>query len=77
MSTEILSIRIRGDLKKKMEELRHIDWRKEIEEFIERRIREEELKMAIETIEKTLSCAIPSPEPAWKSIREFREKDSY
>jgi len=74
MSTEILSIRIKSDLKKKMEELRHIDWRKEIEEFIERRIREEELRMAIETIEKTLSGATPSPESAWKSIREFREE---
>jgi len=74
MTTTTLSIRIRSDLKKKMEELRHIDWRKEIEEFIERRIREEELKMVIETIEKTLSGVTPSPEPAWKSIREFREK---
>jgi len=74
MSTTTLSIRIRSDLKKKMEELRHIDWRKEIEEFIEKRIREEELRMVIETIEKTLSGVTPSLESAWKSIREFREE---
>jgi len=37
----------------------------------------EVLRMVIETIEKTLSGVTPSPEPAWKSIRGFRERDSY
>jgi len=74
MSTVTLSIRIRRDLKEKMEKLKHIDWRREIEEFIERRIREEELRAIIETVESVLKGVAPSPEPAWKSIREFREE---
>jgi len=74
MSTATLSIRIRRELKEKMEKLKHIDWRKEIEEFIERRIREEELRAVIETVENALKGVAPSPEPAWKSIREFREE---
>jgi len=74
MSTVTLSIRIRRELKEKMEKLKHIDWRREIEEFIERRIREEELRAVIETVENVLKGVAPSPEPAWKSIREFREE---
>jgi len=53
MSTAILSIRIKSDLERKMEELR----------------------MVIETIEKILNGVVPSSESAWKSIREFREKE--
>jgi len=41
MGTVTLSIRIRRELKVKMDELKDVvDWRREIERFIENRIRE-------------------------------------
>ncbi len=73
MSSTTLSIRIKSELKKKMEELKDVDWRKEIEEFIEKRIREIELRKIMESIDRTLKNIKPSMEPAWKDIREFRE----
>jgi len=73
LSTCTLSIRIRKDLKKRMEMIKDIDWRSEIEAFIERRIKEIELKKVLDQINQTLKDVSPSTEPAWKTIREFRE----
>jgi len=71
--TETLSIRIRKDLKDKMRKVK-IDWRKEIEGFIESKIREIEAKEIIDYI-SSITASIPaSSEPAWKSIREYRER---
>lgn len=74
MRTATLSIRIREDLKVKMRELKGIDWRREIEEFIERRIREIELMKTLEAIGEALKEVPVSREPAWKTIRELRER---
>ena len=73
LSTVTLSIRIRRDLREKMRRFQHIDWRYEIERFIEERIREEQLKEVLNTIENVLRGVKPSEEPAWKSIRESRK----
>ncbi len=69
-----LSIRIRSDLKEKMSRVRDIDWRREIEEFIERRIKEIELRRTLGVVDEILKDVSISEEPAWKSIREFRER---
>ncbi|MCD6368751.1 MAG: hypothetical protein J7L38_03025 [Thermoproteales archaeon] len=74
MRTATLSIRIREDLKVKMRELKGIDWRREIEEFIERRIREIELMKTLEAVREALKGVSASREPAWKTIRELRER---
>ncbi len=69
-----LSIRIRSDLKEKMSRVRDVDWRKEIEEFIERKIKEIELRRTLGVVDEILKNVSISEEPAWKSIREFRER---
>jgi hypothetical protein len=73
MSTATLSIRIRKDLKEKMK-VTKINWRKEIEKFIERKIKEVELSKTLETIDKALSNVPVADEPAWKTVREMRDK---
>ncbi len=74
MSTETFSIRIRKELKAKIKALKHVKWQKEIEKFIEDRIRLEELKQTLNNIDETLKNIEKSKQPAWKTIREFREK---
>jgi len=56
-----------------MKKLSHIDWRAEIERFIEERIREEELRQLLDSIDRALAEVSPKGEPAWKTIREYRE----
>ena len=73
MSSEVLSIRIRRELKEKMREFGDVDWRREIESFIERRLKELELERVVKTVEKALESVPVSSEPAWKAIREIRE----
>ncbi|RLG79819.1 MAG: hypothetical protein DRO40_12150 [Thermoprotei archaeon] len=73
MSTMTLSIRIRKDLKEKMKKYKNIDWRKEIEQFIEEKIREFELGEILNAIDNVLKDIPPSKEPAWKTVREMRE----
>ncbi len=73
MGTTTLSIRIRKELKERMEKLKEINWREEIERFIEAKIREVELRRIISAIDDALKNVSPSSEPAWKDIRESRE----
>ncbi|OYT58826.1 MAG: hypothetical protein B6U75_04980 [Desulfurococcales archaeon ex4484_217_1] len=73
MNTTTLSIRIKKDLKVKMKKFKNIDWRREIERFIEEKIRELELGKILNTIDNVLKDIPPSKEPAWKTIREMRE----
>jgi len=74
MSTTTLSIRIRKELKEKMAKIRGVNWREEIERFIEEKIKEIELKEILNTIDNILSNVEESKEPAWKTIREYRGK---
>jgi len=73
MATVTLSVRIRRELREKMRELKDVDWRKEIEEFIERRLRELELKRTLRSIDEALEGVQPAGEPAWLSVRMARE----
>ncbi|ABM81174.1 hypothetical protein [Hyperthermus butylicus] len=73
MSTVTLSIRIRRELREKMKQFSHVDWRAEIEKFIEERIREEELRQLLDRIDRVLDTVEQGGEPAWKTIREYRE----
>jgi len=57
--SEVLSIRIRKDLREKMRRYSNVDWRKEIEDFIERRIREMEFEETIREVESLLSGVEP------------------
>ena len=57
-----------------MKRFSNIDWRAEIERFIEERVRQEELKQLFSKIDKVLGDIEVSQEPAWKTIREYREK---
>ena len=73
VGTVTLSLRIRRDIKEKMERLRDVDWRSEIEKFIESRIREIELRSIVSEIDCVLSGVSPTGEAAWRAIREMRE----
>lgn len=73
MST-VLSIRIRKDLKELMRKI-DIDWRREIENFIENKIREYEKEKALNNINKMLKDVPVSERAAWEDIREDREGD--
>lgn len=73
MKSVTLSISIRKDLKERMERLKDINWRREIERFIENKIREIGLGKILSMIEDTLRDISVSEEPAWKSIRELRD----
>ncbi len=57
-----------------MKKFSHVDWRAEIERFIEERVRQEELKQLFSRIDEVLRDVEVSKEPSWKTIREYREK---
>ena len=67
--SEVLSIRIRKELREKMRKYGNIDWRKEIEEFIERRIREMEFEETVREVENLLRGV----EPAGDEVLEVPE----
>ncbi len=74
MSTTTLSIRIRKDLKEKMANIKGINWREEIEKFIEEKIKEVKLKETLNLIDELLYGIPKSKEPAWKIVRKYREE---
>ncbi|MGC9001282.1 hypothetical protein [Caldisericum sp.] len=53
--------------------MKEVDWRKEIELFIEKKAREVEVSKTLDTIDKALSEVEISREPAWQTIRESRD----
>ena len=70
--SEVLSIRIRKELREMMKKV-DIDWRREIESFIESKIREYEKKKTLDNINELLRDTPTSERPAWIDIREDRE----
>ncbi len=70
--SEVLSIRIRKELREMMKKV-DIDWRREIESFIESKIREYEKKKTLDSINELLRDTPTSERPAWIDIREDRE----
>lgn len=69
-----MSIRVRREIKRKMKEFKDVDWRREIESFIEMKIREKEVSKELSKIDEALSRVQISEEPAWQAIRKFREE---
>ncbi len=74
MSTVVYSIRIKRELREKMKKYKSINWREEVEKFIENKIRELEKQSILEEIDRIVKNLPVSKIPAWKSIREDREK---
>ncbi|HDM92898.1 MAG TPA: hypothetical protein ENG69_05860 [Candidatus Korarchaeota archaeon] len=70
--TVVFSVRISRELRERMKKV-GVDWRAEIEKFIEERLKEEEFREAIRSVKEALKGVEPSGEPAWKTIRESRE----
>lgn len=74
MMSEVLSVRIRSDIKRRMREFKEVDWKREIESFLERRLAELELERVLRGIEEALNGVAPAGEPAWRSVRTLREE---
>lgn len=72
MSTEVVSIRVRKDLKARMRALSGVRWQEEVERFLERRVKEEEQRAAMAEVDSALVGVKLSEEPAWKAIRDAR-----
>ncbi len=73
MSTAVLSIRIRRELKEKMTKYKDVNWREEIERYIESRICELEKQSVLSEVRRLLKDLPRSSIPAWKLIREDRD----
>jgi len=75
--SEVLSIRIPRKLKKELEELKDvIDWKKEIIEFLEARIRMYKRAKLLEEIHRVLEKHPTIPEGyATRSVREDRDSN--
>ncbi|MEM4522872.1 MAG: hypothetical protein QW738_06655 [Nitrososphaeria archaeon] len=56
-----------------MGKMKEVDWRKEIEAFIEMKVKEVEVFKTLNTIDRALSGVEVLKEPAWKTIRESRD----
>jgi hypothetical protein len=72
MSTEVVSVRVRKDLKARMRALSGVRWQEEVERFLERRVKEEEQRAAMAEVDSALVGVKLSEEPAWKAIRDAR-----
>jgi len=73
MKTAVISFRIPKSLKKEMEKV-PINWGEELINFIEKRIREERLKKALESGKELLRNIPVATTPSWKFIREERNR---
>ncbi len=67
-----ITVRVPKELKKRMEKYRYINWSEVIRRAIEAKIREEEIKRAIEIMDEIASKAKPSRDTS-EIIREFRD----
>lgn len=72
MSVKI-TIRIPKELKERMDKLRHVNWSEVIRRAIEEKIREEEIKQALNIMEELSRKAKPE-RPLSEIIREFRDR---
>ena len=74
MST--ISARVDQETKRKMERHKKINWSKEIREFVQNRIRQEERRKHIRQISERISKKLPKGEPGFseKSVREDRDR---
>ncbi|MDK2464059.1 MAG: hypothetical protein QI223_04720 [Candidatus Korarchaeota archaeon] len=70
--TVVFSVRVSRELRERMKRV-GVNWRAEIEKFVEERLREEEFRGTIRSVRGALEGVEPSGEPAWEAIRESRE----
>ena len=77
MSGDLLSVkftvRIPRELKKRMDMFSYVNWSEVVREAIERRVREEEVKWALKTMEE-ISRKAKAEKPLAEVIREFRDR---
>jgi len=73
LGSEVFSVRTRRELKDIVRKYRDVDWRRLVEELIEGVAASRELEEALNELDELLEGLPPSPEPAWKSVREDRE----
>ena len=69
---DVLSIRIPKELKEKMKEYPHVDWKRVIIDSIEEKIKLLEAERLLREIEEMNEKLDVSDVPAWKMIREDR-----
>ncbi len=72
--TEVFSIRIRKELKEVVKKYRDVDWKGLVEKLIEDVAAQKELERALKKLDVLLKDLSPTTEPAWKAVREAREK---
>ena len=68
-----LTVRIPRELKERMERFSHVNWSEVVRRAIEEKVREEEIKWALNTMEEISRKARPE-RPAAEIIREFRDR---
>ena len=68
----VVSLRIPKELKLRLEEL-GIDWRREVREYLEKRVREEAKKVFLEKARELRKSIGRRGTPGAEIIREFRE----
>jgi len=71
MSVKI-TVRIPRELKERMDRFKYINWSDVIRKAIEERVREEEVKRALEVMEE-ISRKAKAKKPSAEVVREFRD----
>lgn len=70
----MLSVRVDEELQEKMRRYPHINWSQQIREIIEKRIKEEEMRQAAQTMDRLAEKA----DPAWSGadeVQRWRHRD--
>jgi len=75
--SEVISFRVRRELKEKMEKLRHINWSEVVRKAIEDTIRREESKLRNKDRARMKAAALRTDQlrrevPGWSSVEEIR-----
>ena len=75
--SEVISFRIRRELKEKMEKLRYINWSEVVRKAIEDVVRREEAKLRDRDLAKMKAAALRTNQlrrrvPGWRSVEEIR-----
>ena len=72
MSVKI-TVRIPRELKERMDMFSHVNWSEVVRKAIEKKLREEEVKLALKIMSEISAKAKPE-KPLTKVIREFRDR---
>jgi len=69
----VISVRISEEIKRKMNWFKHVDWAKYIQNTIEKKIREEEMNLACQIMDK-VAMKTSGKWSGVNEIRKWREK---